>query len=226
MKTKTGLTINIRRGDSFIWEQSQQGLKKYDGPLETVVDIGAHVGCFSLAAAQAGAGRIWAFEPVGDNYFKLVENIVRNGFWGIIIPMPFAISQSHLSAARIGKARNSGQYSLCYKEKYPTWWPCTTYYISELGHCLKQIDYMKVDIEGGEWSLFSQTEIISLLKKTSFLDLEIHDLSNRKYFKMPKGKTRASMRRELQETLRLCGFADVAIKGEPLGIRSDRTEKK
>ena len=225
MKTKTGLTINIRRGDSFIWEQSQQGLKKYDGPLETVVDIGAHVGCFSLAAAQAGAGRIWAFEPVGDNYFKLVENIVRNGFWGIIIPMPFAVSRSHLKTMKIGRAKNSGQHSLCYKEKYPTQ-PCVTYDLLELGCHLREIDYLKIDIEGGEWSLFSQTGIMSLLKKTNFLDLEIHDLSNKEYFEMPEGKTRASMRRKLQDTLRLCGFADVAIRGEPLGIRSGRIEKK
>ena len=225
MKTKTGLVINIRRGDSFIWGQSQQGLKKYNGALGTVVDIGAHVGCFSLAAAQMGAKRVWAFEPVGDNYSRLVENIVRNNFWGRIIPMPFAVFNYHLKMAQIGKARNSGQYSLHYKEMYPTQL-CTTYHLGELGRHLKHIDYLKIDIEGAEWGLFAQPEIDPLLKKVSFLDLEIHDLSNKKYFKMLEGETRGSMRKKLQDKLLQHGFADVAIGGEPLGIRSVKANIK
>lgn len=219
MKTETGLTISIRCSDSFIWKQSQQGLKKYDGPLETVIDIGAHVGCFSLAAAQAGAGQIWAFEPLGDNYSRLVENIVRNNFWGRIVPMPFAVFDSHLKVRQIGKAGNSGQYSLHYKGAYPSQ-PCTTYRLRELDRHLKRIDYLKIDIEGAEWVILSQPEIDPLLKKVNFLDLEIHDLSNRKYFRMPEGETRSSMRKKLQDKLLQHGFVDVAIGGEPLGIRS------
>ena len=138
--------------------------------------------------------------------------------------MPFAVSQSHLKSLKIGKAKNSGQHSLYYMEKYHTQ-PCTTYDLSELSCYLEKIDYLKIDIEGGEWSLFSQPGIVSLLKKTNFLDLEIHDLSNRKYFNMPKGETRASMRKRLQGKLLKCDFADVAIGGEPPGIRSDKRKR-
>ncbi len=48
----------------------------------TVVDIGAHIGYFSLLAASLvrEKGSVFAFEPEPRNYALLVRNIELNGF--------------------------------------------------------------------------------------------------------------------------------------------------
>jgi FkbM family methyltransferase len=47
---------------------------------KTVIDIGAHIGLFTLAAMRAGAEKVFAFEPEVSNYELLCHNIKVNGF--------------------------------------------------------------------------------------------------------------------------------------------------
>ena len=45
--------------------------------------------------------------------------------------------------------------------------------------CFKEIDYLKIDIEGGEYELFDQSEDLEcLMRGVRFLDLEIHKLED------------------------------------------------
>jgi len=62
-------------------------------PGMTVVDVGAHIGYFSLLAArQVGpTGRVYAFEPAPENYGLLVRNIALNGYQHIV-PVRKAVS--------------------------------------------------------------------------------------------------------------------------------------
>jgi FkbM family methyltransferase len=50
-------------------------------PGDTVVDIGAHVGYFSLLAGRTvgPTGRVYAFEPEPTNYRRLRDHVVQNG---------------------------------------------------------------------------------------------------------------------------------------------------
>jgi FkbM family methyltransferase len=57
-----------------------------------VVDIGANIGAFSIAAAQAGAAAVHAFEPLSDNFELLRENIRLNGFDPVIRPEQLAVA--------------------------------------------------------------------------------------------------------------------------------------
>src|SRR5215813_13165033 len=46
---------------------------------QTILDIGAHVGLFSLVAGHANPeARIFAFEPVGESYERLQRNVELN----------------------------------------------------------------------------------------------------------------------------------------------------
>jgi FkbM family methyltransferase len=63
-------------------------------PGDTIFDIGANIGQYSLyAAKRLGMDlRILAFEPEALNFAKLNRNIVLNGMIDVIVPYPIAIS--------------------------------------------------------------------------------------------------------------------------------------
>ena len=58
-------------------ELTQQGM--------VVIDIGAHIGYYTLLAArEAGhSGRVYAFEPEVDNYRWLIKNVEINGYQNV-----------------------------------------------------------------------------------------------------------------------------------------------
>ena len=69
------------------WEPFESGLiKRVLRPGATFIDIGAHIGYYTLLAArQVGPqGRVLAFEPAPDNYKLLARNVDQNGFGGIV----------------------------------------------------------------------------------------------------------------------------------------------
>jgi len=51
----------------------------FPADMKVAVDIGAHIGAFSLLAARAGA-EIYAFEPEKGNYDVLCHNVEVNGY--------------------------------------------------------------------------------------------------------------------------------------------------
>src|SRR5574338_1047486 len=61
-------------------------------PGDTFIDVGAHVGYFSmLAAALVGpTGRVFSFEPDTSNYAHLLEHVERNAA-GHVLPVPLAV---------------------------------------------------------------------------------------------------------------------------------------
>jgi FkbM family methyltransferase len=59
-----------------IWERDVYGVRRVDQPPATVVDLGAHVGAFSVRAHQAWPkARIIACEPDSDNFQLLQQNV-------------------------------------------------------------------------------------------------------------------------------------------------------
>jgi FkbM family methyltransferase len=67
-------------------EYLRRRLVEFLKPGMKVVDVGAHIGYFSLVAArQVGpAGTVWAFEPVPENYELLRKNIERNRYTNVV----------------------------------------------------------------------------------------------------------------------------------------------
>lgn len=59
------------------------------------VDVGAHVGYYTLFAARlvAPSGAVYAFEPQPDVYEVLVKNIYLNGYDPIVVPIQKAVAE-------------------------------------------------------------------------------------------------------------------------------------
>ncbi len=85
---RNGICVLVRAGTSdfriideiFSLRVYERGLS-YVRKGSQVIDIGAHCGIFSMAAAMRGADVV-SVEPRADNFELLVENIRVNGFGG------------------------------------------------------------------------------------------------------------------------------------------------
>ena len=69
-------------------------IDKYFKSGDTIFDIGANIGQYSLYAAKRLKSdvRILAFEPEALNFAKLNRNIVLNGLVDVVVPYPIALS--------------------------------------------------------------------------------------------------------------------------------------
>jgi FkbM family methyltransferase len=87
LRTRDGLAMEIRpqRGDRYTFYETlirncylTQGQRLHPG--DTVIDIGANIGCFSVLAARAvgPTGRVLAVEPEEANFESLRRNIRLN----------------------------------------------------------------------------------------------------------------------------------------------------
>jgi FkbM family methyltransferase len=131
-------------------------------PGDTFLDIGAHIGYFSmLAAAVVGTdGEVLAFEPSPDNFRQLVEHVALNGFTNVL-PFHLALGDTDHVAALHLNADNDGGNALWdvrlhqdnHKSRltprvHPT-------YVTRLdrvlrGRPIRSLKLVKIDIEGSE----------------------------------------------------------------------------
>jgi FkbM family methyltransferase len=190
------------------YRQANRFMAHYDGPLDVVVDMGAHYGSLSLLAARKGARLVYAYEPNQLAYQYLVLNIMQNGFWGRIIPMPFAV------AAKGGQHRqfwhiwegNTGAAGLYIPGGEPG--PVLTMGFVDIIESLGRIDYLKVDVEGAEFEILAKTSLVAAaLKRVRYLDLEIHELCREADLSHIATYTHSGlMKNELREWIRECDF--------------------
>lgn len=186
------MVLNLK-GDDTGWliGEQQLRLQEYDGPLDVVLDIGAHVGTFCCAAVEKGAKLVIAMEPDPANFRSLVENVAVNGMQDSIVMLPFAAHTQDFQQLTLRAASgNSGQRSLVFNKA----WGGSQVWSIDLWRFIIQdlspyaIDYLKMDIEGGEWSLLNGSEwMFAALNKVNYINMEGHPLSNIDYFEGDEG---------------------------------------
>jgi FkbM family methyltransferase len=134
-------------------------LERAIAPGATILDVGAHVGHFSLLSAKLAGptGRVWAFEPNPRLFRLLLKNVEENGFGGRILADPHAVagltgtaqlyvnpSESMLSSLCSDAARD-GSVAVRAAEV-----PCTTLDDWAAEHGWPRVDVVKIDVEGLE----------------------------------------------------------------------------
>lgn len=67
------------------WDKEPETIAWIDDmqPGEVLYDVGANIGIYTLYAASRGV-QVVAFEPVLENYVRLVQNIELNGFKNVV----------------------------------------------------------------------------------------------------------------------------------------------
>lgn len=165
----------VGTSDSFVvkevmgGEYSKLNIKKGD----IVLDIGMNIGIFSILAAKAGAGHIFAFEPEESNYNLANKNIELNGFSDCVSSYNNAVignndKQRHFS---INVKKNKGAHSLIEKRGRDT----ITVNCKNFNDILKEFrpDVIKMDIEGGEMECLRQVNKNLLSNVREFI-MEFH----------------------------------------------------
>ena len=123
-------------------------------PGMAVIDVGAHVGYYSLLAARlvGSTGRVYSFEPEPSNHELLLGNIDRNEYRNIMAVRK-AVSSSVGSTTLFLTALDNGRHS-AYQHELPgrgiTEVETTTIdaFLEDEGW--PKIDLVKVDVEGAE----------------------------------------------------------------------------
>lgn len=141
-------------------------------PGDNVLDIGAHIGYYSLIAAErvGKKGRVYAFEPNKDNLALLTKNINANKYKNIVI-IDKAVAKTAKKAKLFLSPVSTGMHSLIDIDGNNG--EATMVDVVSLdklfGKNPPKISAIKMDIEGGEYSAVEG--MAHLLKKSKNIKL-------------------------------------------------------
>ena len=177
--------VHVNTSDALmIWEIWKA--KVYDDariPIhagDIVVDMGAHIGAFSVRAARlAQGGLVYSYEASNKNFALLTENRQLNGLENLYIEnsaisnqrgmMPFYTPSDNRILGSLLQSTSS------FVEMVPT----KTFSDIIAEHAIKQIDFLKVDVEGAEFDiLFANPD--ETLSKTQKIVMEFHEFKDGK----------------------------------------------
>ena len=142
-----------------------------------VVDIGAHIGCFTVFAASK-SNRLYSYEPDPENFKLLKENLRLNNLEHKVRPFQLAVWGRRGRFPMV--ARDTGLGSLLFAGRKKTMVEAITLDDILDSNNLKRIDFLKVDVEEAEWEIFSSSSA-STLDSIRKIALEVHssELKNR-----------------------------------------------
>lgn len=147
-----GIFIEIYISDAYHKDILKQGM--------TVVDIGAHVGLYTVLVAEKTGpkGKIIAIEPEQKNYTRILENIRINNFDNVIVEKT-ALSD-HNGLEKFYVSLSSARHSLLTQgeknafEEIPV--KTLDSLLEELS--VKKVDIIKIDAEGAEMPILRGME--------------------------------------------------------------------
>lgn len=122
----------------------------------TVLDVGAHVGHYSLLAArQVGPlGHVYAFEPEPDNYAILQRNVAANGYMNVTCIQSAVADRVGELLLHVSKQGNDRHSVVGSSQAVPDSEACVVrtttldHFCAALGW--PRVDVIKMDIEGAE----------------------------------------------------------------------------
>jgi len=155
---------------------STKMIKKILEPGKIVADIGANIGYYALIEASIGA-KVYAIEPVPDNYYALNKNIKLNKYKNIET-YNLAIGDK-TGKQTIYLSEKTNLHSMINKEGTPLQINVDTLdnFLSD-----KEIpDIVRMDVEGYEYEILQgMAKTLKKMKTGSWLFIEVHDLGSKR----------------------------------------------
>jgi FkbM family methyltransferase len=151
------------------------------GTGDTVVDVGAHIGRYSLLAARR-ASRVIAVEPEPSNYAMLKQNVALNGFSNVTVVLAALSNRSGRARLYLPKSGDTASNSLEPNgsgglqkagQEQGIEVECETLDDLVLRLGLQSVDWLKIDVEGHEVSVLKGGQ--RMLNKVRRLIIEVAD---------------------------------------------------
>ena len=179
--------VRVNSPDQYtIWETWK--LKSYEDKnyaikeTDTIIDIGANIGSFSIwAAVSARKGRIFSYEPDEKSFNQLVRNRNLNRCFNIRC-FRVGVYDKQGKRAFYAQPESNNAMSSLFPDKYATKTvvPCTSLDQIVRSHRLKTIDLLKIDAEGAEYPILFHASRASL-DKIRRIYFEYHDYLHHEY---------------------------------------------
>jgi len=139
------------------------------------VDVGANIGYLSLLMAHCcgPTGKVYAFEPLPDNLEQLKKNIAINHLLDQVIIEGLAVSDKSSSQVDFYEGDSTFEFSLLPRHGHTTRIEVQTIALDDYFTEQKQLDFVKIDVEGAEGRVIAGMQRI-LLNQRPICLVEIH----------------------------------------------------
>ncbi len=163
-------SLNLASG--VVFEPNEVALiKEHVKKGDTVIDIGANIGYYTLLFAQlvGESGQVIAFEPDPENFALLHKNIILNQYNNVKL-LQKAVSnqnkQTYLYLCDDNKGMHRLYDSVCCRGRVEVETICLDDYLPKI---VKKVDFIKIDIEGAEYDALRGMEKILYQQRPKLL---------------------------------------------------------
>jgi FkbM family methyltransferase len=135
-----------------IWEAGETAnLAELLAPGMTFLDVGAHVGYFTLLAARhvGPLGLVVAFEPEPRNFELLLANVWRHGLSNVLC-MPWAVGDANGFTELHLSPDNTGDNRLFASDEHRDTTTVRAVALDSLAWLRPPVDVIKIDVQGAE----------------------------------------------------------------------------
>lgn len=172
----TGHRFHARTGTTdpeifkVVVDDNEYNLPERFQPDDIVIDIGAHIGGFSYASLQRGAGKVYAFEAHPENHAIASKNVER--FGGRVSCRQLAVwrsdqpSQTLYNESLAGNSNTGGISLLWNDEGQAVETISLDQILSEASEGFrKPIRLLKIDCEGSEYPILFTSSQLQIVKE-------------------------------------------------------------
>lgn len=186
LETRSGVKIKLRVNSTDLMAFTHVWLlREYDRPdfkihnEDTIIDIGAHIGLFTLFASQfCKKGRIFCFEPVKENYDLLVTNLQINKMTNVK-PFNIAVSQK-IGEVKIFLNEDESGHSMFAQGTKSIQIESTSLKDIIDTNSLEKCDFVKMDCEGVEYEIIDSLPL-DYFDKIKKMCIEYHFVDEKPY---------------------------------------------
>lgn len=153
--------IQSRKWEEYETELFKKNIKKGD----TILDIGAHIGYYTLLAARlvGDKGKVYAFEPAPRNFELLKKNIKENGYSNVVL-INKAVADMDGESKLFLNNENTGDHRIYNPQDQRKFIKIQTVMLdSFFKNKSTKVDFIKIDVQGSEVRAFKGA--VSLIKE-------------------------------------------------------------